>query len=119
MNLTFDSTTYTEDDDAATIKFPTTWEICSTCRGNGAHSQHLGAISAEEFQREWSEEEREDYFAGGYDQTCRDCCGSGKQLAINRDACTSEALKAALKQYDENQQEDAYRERMHQAECGY
>jgi DnaJ-class molecular chaperone len=48
--------------------------ICPTCQGDGSHAQHLGEIRRDD----WSDEEFDDYMAGGYDQTCETCQGSGK-----------------------------------------
>ena len=50
------------------------WMICPTCRGDGSHSQHLGEVRRDD----WSDEEFDDYMAGGYDRTCESCDGSGK-----------------------------------------
>jgi hypothetical protein len=66
------------DGDEIEIKIPCVWEICSTCRGDGKHSNRLGAITSEEWFNEWDYEEREAYLNGAYDKTCEDCDGSGK-----------------------------------------
>lgn len=55
------------------------WEICCNCGGEGAHSKALGVINTEE----WSSDELDDYMAGGYDQICEVCKGTGKVLAEN------------------------------------
>lgn len=56
----------------------TPWMICPTCHGNGSHSLRFGAISMEDFERDWDPDEREDYMAGRYDETCGTCRGTGK-----------------------------------------
>lgn len=59
--------------DTNTHKCP--WIICPTCEGDGTHSRNLGSFSAEEFCRDFSEEERQDYFNGAYDSQCGTCEG--------------------------------------------
>lgn len=54
------------------------WMICPTCRGDGKHSQHLGAITQEDRDRDWDPDAWQDYLDGVYDKTCETCGGSGK-----------------------------------------
>lgn len=83
------TTYYDENDEPVTL--PTVWAICSTCRGDGHHSRHLGAFSGEEFDEAFgTPEEKEDYFAGVYDKTCEDCGGTGKVQIVDRDRLTDE-----------------------------
>jgi hypothetical protein len=101
------------------VRLPAVWVICSTCRGNGKHSLALGAISAEDFEREWDEDERADYMNGAYDQPCQPCGALGRVLEVNREACsTTPLLVEALEQFDERAAEDAADMRMMRAECG-
>jgi len=67
-----------EDGVETEATIPAKWIICGTCNGDGAHSRHLGAITASERERDWSADEWEDYIAGGYDRECEDCNGTGK-----------------------------------------
>jgi hypothetical protein len=68
------------DDEGCETEYviPAVWEICSTCNGDGAHSRHLGAITSDDLDRDWSPDEFEDYLAGAYDRTCETCKGTGK-----------------------------------------
>lgn len=54
------------------------WAICGRCNGDGGHSHRLGAFTLDEFNQDFDDEEQERYFAGGYDETCEVCGGSGK-----------------------------------------
>lgn len=66
---------------------PTCWAICDTCRGEGRHSNNLGAFSQEDME-EMGEDFREDYMAGYYDSFCENCHGTGKIIipdVINAD----------------------------------
>lgn len=54
------------------------WMICPDCEGNGKHSKHIGAITEEDRDRDWSYDEFDDYMAGAYDKACDMCKGSGK-----------------------------------------
>lgn len=52
--------------------------VCDGCHGEGTHVNRSidgHGISAEEWERDWDPDEREDYFAGAYDVTCEDCHG--------------------------------------------
>jgi RecJ-like exonuclease len=80
------------DDDGMDVELPTCWEICSTCDGNGAHSQRLGAITSDEWNNDWDEESRETYLRGGYDATCESCSGSGKVRVVDVERLTAEQL---------------------------
>lgn len=75
-------TLYDEElDDEVDCEIPAKWIICDNCDGNGSHSKHLGAITQEDIDRDWSPDEFDDYLAGGYDMQCEVCKGSGKVLA--------------------------------------
>jgi hypothetical protein len=80
---------------------PDSWVICPECHGEGKHAHAIDGdgITAEEWNGpDWSPEEQETYLAGGYDQPCSPCKGTGKMRA-------SEAR--------------AYREQKHEQEMGY
>jgi hypothetical protein len=99
------------------MKLPMKWTICPTCRGNGAHSLALGAITEEDRERDWSPEMEEDYFAGGYDRTCDPCEGTGKVEVVDRVACRySPKLIAMLKEYDADARVDAEDEALYESE---
>jgi DnaJ-class molecular chaperone len=103
-------TIYLGDDTEVTL--PWRWEICSTCSGNGHHSHRLGAISEETMWGDWDEQDREDYFAGAFDETCSVCDGSGKVRVVDETRCTKDMLKA----YREQQEDDAEMRAIERAE---
>lgn len=69
----------TDDGGEETIEVPCVWEICGACRGDGkVTNPSIGAITSEEWDRDWDEESREMYRSGGYDVPCSECEGTGK-----------------------------------------
>ena len=84
----------TDDGDVELHELPAYWAICSTCRGNGRHSLHLGAITEEDRDRDWAPDEFEDYVHGGYDRPCEACGGSGKVLFVDPKTCKKELYEA-------------------------
>ncbi len=84
---------------------PAKWEICGTCQGEGRHSLALGAITEEDRDQYWSEDEWDDYRAGGYDSQCDTCKGSGKVLEVDVPAlvCRDKALAAAYQAHLEDE----------------
>ena len=64
-----------DDGDTVCVEIPARWEICGTCSGEGKHSRALGAITEEDRDQYWSEDEFHDYMNGGYDSPCEDCKG--------------------------------------------
>lgn len=65
------------DREEARRALPSRWVICSTCEGEGKHSQHLGAFTREDIERDWSHEEWDGYMRGDYDKMCETCAGRG------------------------------------------
>ncbi len=96
------------EDGAREVQLPAVWEICDKCRGNGSHSLAIGAITADEWNGpDWSEEEKEDYLNGAYDQECEDCKGSGKVQIPDEDKCVTDDHKAALKSLQDDAEYEA------------
>ena len=62
-------------------------EVCATCDGKGKHDHPAFAngITSEEWDRDWGEDEREDYMAGRYDVVCSACKGLRVMLVENED----------------------------------
>jgi len=58
------------------------WAICPRCEGSGGTSDHFGVISSDELG-EWSDEFRDAYARGDFDQPCQRCEGSGKVQVID------------------------------------
>lgn len=66
------------DDDDNELQITTAKEVCPTCRGEGTHvnpSIDGNGITADEWNYEWGEEEKEMYLSGGYDVVCNHCGG--------------------------------------------
>ncbi len=64
--------------DEVEIEVPFKWGVCSTCNGKGKHVNPAidsHGISQEEWDRDWSDEDREAYFNGRYDVICSECGG--------------------------------------------
>lgn len=94
-------------DDTET-ELPWKWAICGTCRGNGAHSLHLGAITQSDRDRDWDEESWNDYMAGRYDRECGDC-EDGKVRVVDRSRCSPELLARWDQSVREAEEDDAER----------
>lgn len=93
--------------DGEEVELPTTWEICSTCRGEGKHvNPNIDGhgITAEEWERDWDDESREAYFSGVYDVRCDNCDGSGKVREPNEKMMTP-ALRKAWRQWQRDEAE--------------
>ena len=80
--------------DCLDVAFPTVWEICGDCQGEG--STYLGwpasdqpAFTAEDFAYE-GPDFYEDYMGGAYDKPCPVCKGSGKIKVINYKMCDND-----------------------------
>ncbi len=61
------------------ISLPAKFEVCGTCNGKGRHvnpSIDSHGITAEEWENDWDDESREDYFSGAYDVQCNECKGN-------------------------------------------
>lgn len=94
------------DENDQLVNLPMKWEICTTCQGHGKHSLAVDGhgITQEEFDRDWSDEMKEHYFAGGYDSTCSDCKGAGKVLVIDKDRCDPE-VRRQVEKYESDMRE--------------
>ncbi|ABO60619.1 hypothetical protein LA345_39030 (plasmid) [Burkholderia vietnamiensis] len=71
--------------------FPMKWEICCRCKGEGKHDHPAfsNGITSSEWA-DWPQDERDTYFAGGYDVRCDDCNGTGKVQVVDEEAMTAE-----------------------------
>jgi len=72
---------------------PIRFEVCGTCRGKGSHSLHIGAITADEWSRDWCDEDRARYLSGGYDKQCGDCGGRRVQPVIDESRLTADQME--------------------------
>lgn len=100
--------------------FPAKYEVCSTCDGKGSHvnpSIDSHGIGAEEWDRDWDEDDREAYFDGRYDVPCAECHGARVAPVLDEDRCTPEDVAQVGKIVEEHY---AYqRECRHEREMGY
>jgi hypothetical protein len=105
--------TYTNDlGDECEEELPCKREVCPRCEGLGTHlnpaiGQH--AYSQEEFDREFDDEEREQYFKRGgiYDVQCQECRGEKVVDVIDEEACRTEEQKRILREYREGEEDRA------------
>lgn len=99
---------HTDDDDVEhEVALPGRWKICPTCNGDGKHSRHLGAITEEDRERDWSQDEWEGYVAGSYDTGCEECRGTGKVAVIDEPECKSQGREDDLADYNEHLRDEA------------
>lgn len=102
------------------VSIPAKYEVCPRCKGRGKHvNPNIDGhgISAEEWDRDWSFEEREDYFNGVYDVPCEECKGSRVVLVPDEEHADPELLK----EYWERQRAaaDYRREREYERRMGF
>lgn len=62
--------------------------VCSSCEGRGATSAHLGAFTSDDMH-DMDDEFMEDYFAGSFDRTCKDCKGQNVVPVCQQDNCSN------------------------------
>jgi hypothetical protein len=113
-----------EDEEADTVsgcleevvQIPAKHEVCSDCEGHGTvlnESMRHHAYSAEEFMREFDDDERAEYFKRGgiYDVVCPTCGGKNVEkvpdfeAAWDSDPAKSESLKNAYRKQKQTEHE--------------
>ncbi len=65
-------------DDEGCITFSAKFEVCSVCQGSGTHVNpniDSNGITSDEWERDWSYEDRQAYIGGTYNVTCYNCNG--------------------------------------------
>lgn len=78
-------------------EIPTAREVCSRCTGNGTIvNPSIGAITGEEWDRDWDEDEREGYFEGRYDVMCPECEGRNVVDVPNVEAIQNPVVRKAV-----------------------
>ncbi len=85
---------------------PARFEVCPRCEGRGTHVNPAidgHGISQDEWERDWDEESRENYFSGVYDVACYECNGLRVVPVVDEDRCPPDLLAAYL----EREREDA------------
>lgn len=97
-----------DDGDEYTVKFPIVFKVCWRCEGKGSHV-HPGVdghgITESEWEQDWSFEEQEQYWSGGYDVQCEECHGANVLPAIDEKRCEELGLEGQLQRYQEEQQD--------------
>lgn len=105
--------TYEDDNgDEYTVDFPTRWEICDDCQGDGTTYLGWAAVDQPAFTAEDFEEDpdfRADYLSGAYDKDCPTCDGTGKVREIDEDAAAARFPEAFQAYIDDCQAEADYR----------
>jgi hypothetical protein len=84
-----------EDGEEITAEAPVIFEVCGRCGGRGSHvnpSIDGHGITMEEWDQDWSEDEREGYLSGRYDVTCYECAGKRVVAVIDETRCDSDVL---------------------------
>lgn len=103
-----------DNGDEMECELPAKWDICGRCEGNGKHvnpSIDENGISADEWNNEWHDDEKEAYFAGRYDVQCNECKGAGKLLVVDEESAERRD-PALLKAYFVMLREEAEYRRM-------
>lgn len=103
-------------DEDGCVSLPMYFVVCSTYNGKGKHvnpSIDAHGITAEEWDRDWSYEDREMYLDGFYDVSCYEC--GGKRVVPEIDSkgyCFTTAMKEIKELIDDNIAEEASYTRM-------
>ena len=111
-------TTVNDDGDEVTHRLPSVLTVCPCCRGTGSivnPSIDGHGIGAEEWENEWSEEEREGYFRGVYDISCPECHGNNVVPVVDE----ARADPVLLKAYHEHLRDEAVYRRECESERRY
>lgn len=102
------------------VEVPIKFKVCPTCEGKGKHvnpSIDSHGITADEWDRDWSYEDRENYMSGFYDVRCYECNGERVVPEIDEQL----ADKKILKRYYDHMQflGEMARERAWEMKYGY
>ena len=106
------------DDDGMLDALPKYREVCHRCSGKGSHVNPAidgHGISAQEWNDEWTEEDRENYHSGVYDIPCHECSGKRVVWAIDRRVAET-ACPALLAAFDAWQESIAESDAIYAAE---
>lgn len=112
-----------EVDEDCCVTFPMRFTVCITCGGKGKHvnpSIDSHGITSDEWEQEWSNEERQMYIGGFYDVDCYECGGMRVVPDISMDELTEE-MGLAIRLIDEMIIKSAReaRDRARELEMGY
>jgi len=112
-----DDGNYHEDEE---VEVKVIFDVCPTCLGIGHYvnpSIDSHGICADEWANDWSDDEQEMYFSGGYDITCVECDGNRVVPVIDKDHNDKELIERV-----NNYVNELYyhaRERAHERDMGY
>lgn len=116
--------TFLSHDEVETHRLPAKNEVCGRCEGEGTIlNPSIGehCYTAEEFEREFDEEEREAYFTRGgmYDVCCPDCKGKRVVKVVDEEALKPSQRKVYARFLSKLREEERFR-RMQESErrCG-
>lgn len=78
-------------------------EVCGRCDGRGKHDHPAfsNGITAEEWDRDWDEDSREEYVNGRYDVPCEVCGGKRVELIMHDSTENDPVVKRLHKMLDE------------------
>lgn len=101
--------------------FPAKMEVCPNCEGHGTHlreGMRYHAYTREEFENEFDDEMKEEYFKRGgiYDVQCSECKGLRVVPVVNEDALNKEQ-KELYARYQKYEEERAQDDAAYEAEC--
>lgn len=95
---------YDDSGEEMLITVPFYYNRCDTCDGSGSYvnpSIDSGGITQDDWD-DWSHEEQDYYFSGGYDICCATCSGSGEVPEPDTEKATPEQMKLVEAKIKEN-----------------
>lgn len=107
-----------EDGGTEEIELPGKYEVCHRTGGKGTHvnpNVDGHGITASEWEQEWDEESRENYFSGVYDVECYECHGKRVVLEVDEDECKRQGKLSDLERHNQYLKERA--EARYEREC--
>jgi len=124
MSLKIEVKSTNDEGDEVVHTLPAKYEVCSNCEGHGTHmneSMRSHGYTEEEFEQDFSDEMREEYFRRGgiYDVPCETCKGRNVVLVVNRNACLSDEHKRVLAILDKQERDEADYEQLVRSEIAY
>jgi RecJ-like exonuclease len=118
---------YNDEGEEVETTFPSVMEVCTECNGEGfvlCEGMRGVAYSAEDFERDFDDEERQQYMTRGgiYDQVCPVCHGKNVVPIVDEERLTDNQ-KVEYNEYlaseEARLQSQAEDRATMRAECGY
>lgn len=92
-----------EDSEGDEHEMPAEHVQCWRCHGKGMITNpSIGAITGDEWERDWDEDERANYLRGVYDVHCTACDGKGTLLEVDEAQLTA-AQRAIYEDWQESE----------------